>query len=86
MKTKFELVTIDGTITSESSYCFRKILSKLGYTHKGQTKTGRETVLRSELQNQPKFTDLCGPMYGGEREGVFVVRYETPEINARLNI
>lgn len=33
--------------------------------------------LRAELQGQPKFTGLAGPMWGGMKDGQPVVRYET---------
>lgn len=38
-------------------------------------------VQRAELQGMPKFSGLCGPMYGGEG----VVRYECPKAYARLS-
>lgn len=36
---------------------------------------------RDELQGQPTFAGLAGPMYGGEG----VVRYETPEVYEQLS-
>lgn len=33
---------------------------------------------RRELQGQPRFVGLCGPMYDGEKGGVAIVRYECP--------
>lgn len=39
----------------------------------------KSKVLRAELQNQPKFEGLCGPMWGGMQDGQPVVRYETLE-------
>ena len=37
--------------------------------------------LREELRGQPQFLGLCGPMWGGMRDGLPVIRYETPEAN-----
>lgn len=51
-------------------------LSVRGFEFDGFVKS---KVLRAELQNQPKFTGLCGPMWGGMQDGQPVVRYETPE-------
>jgi prefoldin subunit 5 len=45
-----------------------------GYQHTGDE---TRTVLRKELQGQPKFQGLCGPMWGGTDEnGDPVIRYE----------
>lgn len=41
----------------------------------------RNPAHRAALQGQPKFTGLCGPMFGGPG----VVRYETPAAYARLS-
>ena len=35
--------------------------------------------LREELRGKPSFTEVWGPMWGGDREGEPVIRYETPE-------
>jgi hypothetical protein len=39
--------------------------------------------LRRELQDQPTFSGLCGPMWGGASEdtGIPIVRYEDAETN-----
>lgn len=39
----------------------------------------RRSVLREELQYQPKIEGLLGPMYDGLEEGNPVVRYEDDE-------
>lgn len=42
--------------------------------------------LRSELHGQPKFAGLLGPMYDGERDGHYVVRYEDRAANDALSV
>jgi len=49
-----------------------KGLAQMGIKQVGFETSGR---LRPELQGQPKFDKLVGPMYGGPG----IVRYETPE-------
>ena len=39
----------------------------------------RRTLLRQELQDEPKIEGLCGPMYDGEKDGAPVIRYEDQE-------
>jgi hypothetical protein len=41
--------------------------------------------LKPELQGQPKFKKLAGPMYGGEEDGVPVIRYESWEAYERMS-
>lgn len=46
--------------------------------------TGRQ--LREELQGQPRFNGVAGPMWGGEEEGQPVIRYEDWKAYDRLSI
>jgi hypothetical protein len=54
---------------------------------RGWTYTGPCTrpSLREELQGQPVFAELCGPMWGGIRDGVAVIRYESAAAYDRLS-
>lgn len=40
---------------------------------------------RQELQGQPKFKGVNGPMWGGTKDGQPIIRYETPEAYAELS-
>lgn len=35
---------------------------------------------RDELQGQPKFKEICGPMYNGKKNGSTIIRYETTDL------
>jgi len=52
-------------------------------THRGWTKDGieRGAHLRKELRGEPKFKEMCGPMF----DGPGVVRYESWEVYERLS-
>lgn len=41
--------------------------------------------LREELRGHPKFRELCGPMWGGEKDGEPVIRYESWPAYERLS-
>ena len=72
---KFQIVT-NGARKSERFDTFQPIecFAARGYQHTGDE---TRTVLRKELQGQPKFKGLCGPMWGGTDEnGDPVIRYE----------
>jgi len=47
-----------------------------GYAYNGEN---RNAYHRPELQGQPRFRGLSGPMWGGRANGEIVIRYETPE-------
>jgi hypothetical protein len=47
-----------------------------------QTGVDRSGAIRRELQGQPTFDKLAGPMYDGPKK----VRYETWELNERLSV
>jgi hypothetical protein len=51
----------------------------LGYKMSGYN---LNTYNRAELQNQPVFAKLCGPMWSGSAD---VMRYETSEMNDILS-
>lgn len=70
---KYKLVTFDkeagwDQIESQSLVNFTAMLEVRGYTLTGPHENPRT---RPELQGQPKFTNLAGPMYDGG-----VIRYE----------
>jgi hypothetical protein len=48
------------------------ILKEQSYTYNGNTEIG--SYLRPELQNQPIFKELAGPMYSGKPD---TLRYES---------
>lgn len=54
-----------------------------GFEHTGPVSNG---YLRKELQGQPRFRGLNGPMWGGEKNGQPIVRYETVEAYQHLSI
>jgi hypothetical protein len=55
---------------------------------RGYEMTGQETRkgLRPELQGHPRFGGVLGPMWGGVRDGVPVIRYETQSVNDHLSV
>jgi hypothetical protein len=65
-------------ITFDTADEFIEAMEDRGFEHMGYSRTGGR--LRPELQGQPKFRELAGPMYDGGR-----VRYETWALNERLN-
>ena len=64
---KYQIVTHKG---SEMVDDIRAWAMEHGHPYLGLSSAGG--YLRPELQNQPKFRALAGPMYGGEG----IVRYE----------
>jgi hypothetical protein len=52
-------------------------MAKRGYPHVGANDNNHNCT---ELQGQPIFKGLCGPMWDGD-----CVRYETPEMNDLLS-
>lgn len=50
-------------------------------------KTGHSQVRahRSELQGQPSYRGVAGPMYDGVKDGVTWIRYEDSETNDRMS-
>lgn len=50
---------------------------ELGFTHNGYNDNNRQ---REELQNQPTFSGLYGPMWDGD-----AIRYEQPEAYTKLS-
>jgi len=58
------------------------MVEALGYTYQSEH-SSRST--REELQGQPIFNNLCGPMYDGEKDGKAVIRYETWELYQKLS-
>lgn len=42
--------------------------------------------LRPELRGQPKFAGLLGPMWGGERNGAPLIRYEDQQTYDQLSV
>ena len=53
-------------------------MAQLGYEYAGRTKIGGH--LRTELEDQPRFTGLCGPMWDGD-----AIRYEDQATNEYLS-
>ncbi|MFJ8528608.1 hypothetical protein [Bacillus sp. NPDC094106] len=46
----------------------------------------KEHAMKQELQGQPRFFGLLGPMYNGVKNGVPVIRYETQVVYNALSI
>ena len=74
--------TVYEIISSRPPYRYRIITTRhplIRFAEEGYLETGIETGkhLRPELQGQPKFKGLCGPMWGGrDDKGRPVIRYE----------
>jgi predicted double-glycine peptidase len=71
----FKIVMEDGTMKEfkKSTNDFVKEAESLGFKSNGVNNNHRQ---REELQGKPKFSDLNGPMYDGNKSGVVVIRYE----------
>jgi len=73
--TKFQIVT-NSASQSERFDTFDPVaaFAARGFQHIG---TQNATHLRKELQGQPQFAGLTGPMWGGtDPDGTPVIRYE----------
>jgi hypothetical protein len=59
-------------------------MSARGFEFNGANANSRQ---RAELQGQPKFKGVCGPMYDGidTATGEAIIRYECPEANDILS-
>lgn len=57
--------------------------AKLGFPVTGRCFCSKA---RPELRGQPVATGLCGPMWGGEKDGHTVIRYENASANHLLSI
>lgn len=78
---KYELVqSIDGDfiVTKLTTENLIPAMEIRGYE---LTSYNRNRSHRAELQGQPKFSGLCGPMYGGPG----VIRYECTKANDQLS-
>ena len=72
-------VWITNDFTEENVVCAMSV--------RGHEFTGPCTrkQLRSELQGQPMFSGVLGPMWGGEEIGGAVIRYESSEAYDKLS-
>lgn len=61
---------------------FIAAMSVRGFEFNGEN---RNRSNREELQGQPKFCGVCGPMWGGDEIGGAVIRYETVEAYRTLS-
>lgn len=80
MKTKVRLVRmIEGSMHAETieTTDVAAAIEVRGFAFAGVNVNPRQ---RDELQNQPKFVGLCGPMFDGD-----AIRYECHESNDRLS-
>lgn len=66
---------IDGTWTATLTNDMMKFAKDEGYTFVGFLVNNYN---RRELLGQPRFKELVGPMYDGDKGGVAIVRYECP--------
>ena len=71
------IYTINGHRTFDSQESLIDYCKCNGYEHKG---FNRNTWHRQELQEQPIFDGLAGPLWDGDR-----VRYETWDVFERLS-
>lgn len=71
---------VDGQLTA-TDFTDRNVIPGFdirGFTHTGANHNSRN---RAELQGAPKFSGVCGPMYGGPG----IIRYETTKAYAILS-
>lgn len=87
MPAKFKLVQrVDGDWIEDTWNDVDSFISAMeirGFSFSGVNRNPKQ---REELQDQPKFARLLGPMYDGERDGHYVVRYENQEANDALSV
>ena len=63
-------------VTTESTTYFTKEELLATYSQKG---VNTNLHNREEIQGEPRFFDLLGPMYNGTHEGKTCIRYESLE-------
>lgn len=82
--TIFQIVTASASATQE----FTTTDPLAAFEVRGYRHTGRFAPdhLRVELRGQPKFEGLLGPMWGGDRDGVPVIRYEDQQTYDALSV
>lgn len=78
--TRFEIVSLNaaGDFIRQT---FETADAQRAFAERGfvsQVEVGSKRHLRAELQDKPCFVGLVGPALGGERDGVPIIRYETP--------
>ncbi len=71
-------ITTNGNFDYQTKEAFIEAMERNGYTLKGVETNHR---LRTELQGQPKFEGLAGPMWDGDK-----IRYEDWSTNERMSI
>ena len=71
----------DGAPTAVATDDLAFACANLGLTITG---VERRATLRPCLQGQPKIAGMIGPCYGGEDDGVPVIRYEDAATHAAL--
>jgi len=69
-----ELETLDPISTEEFASNLYEYFDEYKITGRKVTRT-----LREELRGEVEIAGLAGPMWGGEKDGVPIVRYETAE-------
>jgi hypothetical protein len=74
---KYTLHYTGGRVSADTRQEFIDLLSARGIEFNG---VHARRYTRSELQGQPKFKGICGPMWNGE-EGI---RYECPHTYAEM--
>lgn len=73
--------------SQEKGRDFRGAMKANGYHFaKDQEQLAGSIKLRECLVGQPRFSDLCGPMYDGEKNGLPVVRYESQRVADMLSV
>lgn len=66
-----QLIDDDWIVTEADDSNVVATIEARGYAFTGLSRKGPSMVVREELQGQPQFTGLCGPMWDGD-----AVRYE----------
>lgn len=56
------------------------------FAARGFVPSGTANSRNPHLDGEPTFADLVGPLGDGERDGVPVVRYESPEVARLLSV
>jgi len=83
METRYTLVQmVEGHMIRSDFPCLAGLMVRFGEPVSYCNRRG----LRPELQGQPQFAGLVGPMWGGhDADGNPIVRYEDSETNDRMS-
>lgn len=84
---KFQIVSkVEGTLVSEIFGAEVDVLAAFEIRGHEFIDCNTPSRLRAELQGQPRFSNLVGPMWGGlDDAGDAIIRYESSDANDTLS-